>query len=108
MDSPPRQTTLLALYLAGAAGLAAWWLVGQAMLWRLTRTARAVGIPVRDLFSEISGPRGEPVVLLETDHVALPFTFTWLRPVILLPRKLCYPTDAGRLRYILRTRVVAH
>jgi protocatechuate 3,4-dioxygenase beta subunit len=84
-----------------AAWLAAWWFVGQVVLWRLTRAARPVPEAVRDLFAGLTGPGGEPVVLLESDRIALPFTYTWARPVILLPTTLCDAGDPGALRYVL-------
>ena len=40
-------------------------------------------------------------MLLESDRIALPFTFTWARPVILLPATLCDAGEPGALRYVL-------
>ena len=84
-SSPPRGRFCSASYFAVAAGLAAWWLVGQLLLWRVTRAARPVPKAIRDVFLGLGGPGSERVVLLESDRIALPFTYTWLRPVILLP-----------------------
>ena len=81
---PSAQTVLLGSYFAVAAGLAAWWLVGQFLLWRVTRSARPVPEAVRDVFHGLAGPGGGRVVLLESDRIAPPFTYTWRRPVILL------------------------
>ena len=39
--------------------------------------------------------------LLESDRIALPFTFTRTRPVILLPSALCRDRDATAIRYVL-------
>ena len=75
----------LTAYAAVSAGLAAWWLLGQILLWRVTRAARPVPPEIHEVFREISGPAGRPVLLLESDTVDLPFTFTWARPVIVLP-----------------------
>ena len=69
--------------------LLAWWVLGQALLWRVTRSARPAPGPSATDSSRISGPAGEPVRLLVSDRIALPFTFTWARPVILLPVDLC-------------------
>jgi protocatechuate 3,4-dioxygenase beta subunit len=92
---------LLGCYLAVAAGLAAWWLVGQVLLWRVTRAARPVPGAVRDAFLGLTGPGGERVVLLESDRIGQPFTYTWLRPVILLPSTLCDGGEPRALRYVL-------
>ena len=56
---------------------------------------------VYELFLQISGPAGREVVLLESDTVKLPFTFTWLRPVIVLPTALCNGGDSQELRFCL-------
>ena len=90
---------LLGLYAAATAGLVAWWLLGQAILWRTCRAARPVSDSIRDAFLAISGPKGSRVALLESDRIALPFTFTWRRPVILVPSALCGAGDAEELRY---------
>ncbi len=39
--------------------------------------------------------------MLESDSVKLPFTFTWIRPVIVLPSALCDEGDSRELRYCL-------
>ena len=49
----------------------------------------------------ISGHAGDAVVLLESDTVDLPFTFTWVRPVIVLPSALCAGGDSRELRFCL-------
>ena len=74
---------------------------GQVVLWRVTRAARPVPTAVRDVFLGLTGPGGERVVLLESDRIALPFTYTWVRPVILLPTTLCDGREPGALRYVL-------
>jgi len=98
---PAARPLLLACYLGAAVGLAAWWLVGQVMLWRVTRSARPVPGAVRDVFLGIAGPEGGRVVLLESDRICLPFTYTWIRPVILLPSSFCDGWEPGVLRYVL-------
>jgi beta-lactamase regulating signal transducer with metallopeptidase domain len=97
----PARTVVLAAYAVATAGMAAWWLIGQVVLWRVSRAARPVPGVVRDVFLELAGPRGKRVRLLESDRIALPFTYTWLRPVILLPPAFCDPGDAAGLRYAL-------
>jgi beta-lactamase regulating signal transducer with metallopeptidase domain len=99
--APAARTVLYACYVAVAAGFAAWWLVGQAVLWRMTRAARPASGAVRDLFAGLAGSGGERVVLLESDRIARPFTYTWARPVILLPAPLCDGDDRAALRYVL-------
>jgi beta-lactamase regulating signal transducer with metallopeptidase domain len=97
----PWSVLVTGLYLAASAGLAAWWLIGQLLLWRVTRGARPVPQAVRQRFLALSGPAGERVRLLVSDRIALPFTYTWSAPVILLPGDLCAPGDAAALRYAL-------
>ena len=77
---PSARTVLLGSYFAVAAGFAAWWLVGQLLLWRVTRSARPVPEAIRDVFLGLAGPGGGRVVLLESDRIASPFTYTWRRP----------------------------
>ena len=40
--------------------LAAWWLIGQVLLWRVTRAATPVPPAIRDVFLGLSGQAGEP------------------------------------------------
>jgi beta-lactamase regulating signal transducer with metallopeptidase domain len=89
------------MYGAGAAGLAAWWLIGQAMLLRVAGASRPATAGLRDRFLAISGPAGGRVRLLESDRIALPYTFTWARPTILLPTDLCRERDSEELLYAL-------
>ena len=98
---PSARTVLLGSYFAVAAGLAIWWLVGQLLLWRVTRSARPVPEAIRDVFLGLAGPGSGRVVLLESDRIASPFTYTWRRPVILLPSSLCDGSEPGALRYVL-------
>src|SRR5262249_28584302 len=98
---PAARAVFLGVYLAAAAGLAAWWAFGQFVLWRLARPARGARGPVRELFLDLAGPDGARVALLESDRIRLPFTFTWARPVILLPSSLCDEDDSAALRYVL-------
>jgi beta-lactamase regulating signal transducer with metallopeptidase domain len=83
-----------------AAGVLAWWLLGQMLLWRVTRGAHPAPRDVRERFLELSGPAGARVRLLASDRIALPFTYTWSRPVILLPSRLCDGDDEA-LSYAL-------
>ena len=55
---PSARTVLLGSYFAVAAGLATWWLVGQLLLWRVTRSARPVPAAIRDVFLGLAGPGG--------------------------------------------------
>ena len=98
---PSAQTVLLASYFAVAFGMAAWWLVGQFLLWRVTRSARPVPEAVRAVLLGLAGPGSGRVVLLESDRIASPFTYTWCRPVILLPTSLCDGSEPTALRYVL-------
>jgi beta-lactamase regulating signal transducer with metallopeptidase domain len=91
----------LAAYVLMTATFAAWWLLGHAMLWRLRRSARPVSRHIRELFEDISGAEGQRVALLESDSIKLPFTYTWLRPVIVLPSEFCARGDSQELRFCL-------
>jgi beta-lactamase regulating signal transducer with metallopeptidase domain len=75
-------------YLGGVAGLFVWWLLGVACLWRLVRTAVPAGDACRAMFAEIAGPVGNGVKLLVSSRAQQPFTFSWLKPVIVLPLDL--------------------
>ncbi len=79
------QRLILVAYASTSAALLAWWFLGQALLWRVTRSARPARRAVSDRFLAISGPAGARVRLMESERIVLPFTFTWKRPVILLP-----------------------
>ncbi len=98
---PSARPAVLGSYVAVAAGFAIWWLVGQLLLWRVTRSARPVPEAIRAVFLGLAGPGSGRVVLLESDRIASPFTYTWRRPVILLPRALCGGSEPGALRYVL-------
>ncbi len=70
-------------------------------MWRVARAARPVPKAVRDVFDGLTGAGGGQVILLESDRIAQPFTYTWLRPVIILPKALCDGSETGALRYVL-------
>ncbi len=91
----------LSCYVAASTGLAAWWLAGQVLIWRIRRAARPASPQIQKIFDEIAGPAGQAVVLLETDLVTLPFTYTWARPVVVLPGALCAEGDSQELRFCL-------
>ncbi len=96
------------LYLAAAAGMAAWWLFGQLLLWRVTRaaTAGARSRPRRFLTISGTGRRSGPAA--GSDRIALPFTFTWIRPGHPRCRRtLCDRRRGGALQLRPGTRVVA-
>jgi beta-lactamase regulating signal transducer with metallopeptidase domain len=97
----PWETIALTTYLIGTAALAAWWLLGQLILWRVTFKARPAPRIVREAFEEISGRAGAMVRLLQNPDVDLPFTYTWTRSVIILPAKLCDRGDTPELRFCL-------
>ena len=97
------ETVLLSAYAALSLGWIAWWLIGQVLIWRITRAARLVSPTIHEVFLEISGPAGHRVTVLESATDDLPFTFTWLRPVIVLPTALCADGDSQELRFCLCT-----
>jgi len=95
------QFVALAAYCTASIVLAVWWLVGIALLGRIHRAARPVTPQVRETFLGIAGPAGDAVVLLESDRIQLPFTYTWARPIIVLPQSLCAASDTRELRFCL-------
>ena len=100
--SPPSlASVMVAVYATTAAGLASWWLLGQLAFYRIVRAARPASAAVREVFHGIAGPAGRRARLLESDRVDLPFTNTWIRPVILLPAAMCDGRDPEALRYAL-------
>ena len=102
VDRPLARTVLAwACYFAVAAGLAVWWFLGQVVLWRLTRALAPSRERSATCSSALTGPGGGRVLLLESDRIALPFTFTWVRPVILLPGGALRRGRARGLRYVL-------
>jgi hypothetical protein len=53
------------------------------------------------MFHAISGPAGQAVVLLESDLVNSPFTYTWAQPVVVLPSARCALDSSRELRFSL-------
>ena len=98
----PWHAAILVAYGLVSLGLMVWWAIGQCRLAWIRRSAGPVPQAVCEPFLEISGPAGAKIVLLMSDRVALPFTYTWMRPVIILPRELCtVDGDLEDLRYAL-------
>src|SRR5262249_5967067 len=97
----PWRRVLLLAYGCASAALLVWWMLGQVLLWRVTRRARPAPPAVREQFLAISGPAGERVRLLESDRIALPLTSTWTCPVILLPASLIAEGEREALDFCL-------
>ncbi|WP_165232574.1 M56 family metallopeptidase [Aquisphaera insulae] len=89
------------VYVLAAVAMAGWWLMGQWAFLRVVRGSSPAPEWVRELFVEIAGPTSDSVRLLASDRVALPFTNTWIRPVILLPESFCDRSEVEALRYAL-------
>ncbi len=83
--SVPMRLMIVSAYTLAAAGLFAWWLVGQLTLLRLCRTAFPASTELVHPFRELASPADQRVRLLQSERIGLPFTFTWCRPVIVLP-----------------------
>ncbi|HQU43301.1 MAG TPA: HEAT repeat domain-containing protein [Pirellulales bacterium] len=88
-------------YLVGVSVMTAWWLFGMVGLLRLLRSAETAGERCRKEFDEVAGKAGSRVRLLVGSHIEQPFTFTWHRAVIVLPRELCDRDDPRPLRWAL-------
>ncbi len=97
----PWQLVVLGIYSVISLGFIAWWFVGQYRLWQINRSARPVPESIRKRFLEVSGQQGVNVALMMSDRITLPFTFTWKRPVILLPVDFCLSEDSSALQYAL-------
>jgi beta-lactamase regulating signal transducer with metallopeptidase domain/protocatechuate 3,4-dioxygenase beta subunit len=99
--APSTPAVIVAAYIVLAAGFLVWWLVGLARLVLLLRSTAPVLPQVAALFQEITGGAGSSVRLLTSEGLDLPLTFTWRRPVILLPLTLCRAGEEAALRYCL-------
>jgi beta-lactamase regulating signal transducer with metallopeptidase domain/protocatechuate 3,4-dioxygenase beta subunit len=98
-------------YLTMAVAVQVWWLMGLVRLVQLYRSTYPAPCRTSKLFQEIAGRASERVALLASDHLELPLTFTWRRPMIVLPGKLCRGSDETALRYCLAhewSHVVRH
>jgi len=92
---------LVAAYALLAWGFVAWWLVGLIKLILLLRSTAQAPSHVVALFRQVSGSAGEDVRLLTSEWIDLPLTFSWRRPVIVLPEALCRARDEAALRFCL-------
>jgi beta-lactamase regulating signal transducer with metallopeptidase domain/protocatechuate 3,4-dioxygenase beta subunit len=82
------------------AGYSVWWLLGVVQLFRLRMASVPAAPAVIAEFRRIAGAGGDRVRLLVSERMQLPLTFTWLRPVIILPAQLCQESG-GALRFCL-------
>jgi beta-lactamase regulating signal transducer with metallopeptidase domain/protocatechuate 3,4-dioxygenase beta subunit len=96
---PSTPQMIVAAYIAVSAGLLAWWLVGLLRLAYLYRRTTPAPAYVRALFRQIAGSAGDRVELVCSDRMDMPLTFTWRRPVIVLPRALCLESEESALRF---------
>lgn len=79
---------LAAIYLAGVTLLVLWGLIGLVALGRVLRAARPAPEACRAVLRAIGGRAADRVHILISLRTSQPFTFTWLRPVIVLPEAL--------------------
>jgi beta-lactamase regulating signal transducer with metallopeptidase domain/protocatechuate 3,4-dioxygenase beta subunit len=93
--------TVVMSYAIASAGLLAWWLVGLVQLIRLLRSTVPAPTRVAALFRTVAGDTSKGVRLLVSDRIELPLTFSWRRPVIVIPGSLCQSGDEAALRYCL-------
>src|SRR5262249_39781305 len=101
MGWPSTPQMIVGVYCTFSAGLLIWWLVGLMRLVRLCRTTTPAPEQVVALYRHIAGKAGEGVRLLCSDRIDLPLTFSWRRPVIVLPRSLCQESEEAALRFCL-------
>jgi beta-lactamase regulating signal transducer with metallopeptidase domain/DUF4097 and DUF4098 domain-containing protein YvlB len=86
--APTLASALIAMWLAGASVVLAWWLLGHAGLARLaSRASPVTGAAWGDLLAELIGPGGihRDVELRHSADVGSPVVWGVHRPVILLP-----------------------
>lgn len=95
-----RQAIVLA-YLAGVVGMISWWIMGVVGLLRVLHTGETASANGRQVLHEVAGNAASRVTLLVSSRIEQPFTFTWRRAVILLPRSLCDQPDLQPLRWAL-------
>ncbi len=88
-------------YLTGVGAMGLWWLVAVIGLWRLQRRSTAAAPAIRAVLRSIGGPDTDHVRLLVSQDIAQPFTFTWRRPVIVLPADLCESPECDAVRWCL-------
>jgi beta-lactamase regulating signal transducer with metallopeptidase domain/protocatechuate 3,4-dioxygenase beta subunit len=100
-DLSPTARAILLAYPVVAAIFLGLWLVGVARLVQLLQTARPAPQSVVDLLGEIAGSAAARVRIVASDHLHIPLTFTWRRPIIMLPAAMCASDDREGLRYCL-------
>jgi beta-lactamase regulating signal transducer with metallopeptidase domain/protocatechuate 3,4-dioxygenase beta subunit len=101
LDWPTTPQMIVGIYLALSAGLLAWWLFGLTRLALLCRKTTPAPAHVRAVLLQMAGTAGERVQLLCSDRIDLPFTFSWRRPVIVLPLADCQEGRESALRFCL-------
>ncbi|HTI51547.1 MAG TPA: HEAT repeat domain-containing protein, partial [Planctomycetaceae bacterium] len=92
------RTWLVAAYLTGLVALGVWWLIGLVSLRRVLRQARPAPASCRAQLRDIAGPHSDRVRLLVSPLASQPFTFTWVRPVIVLPTGMAGFEESGETR----------
>jgi beta-lactamase regulating signal transducer with metallopeptidase domain/HEAT repeat protein len=100
---PGQMTCELALGLnaAGVVIMGSWWLVGVFALRRMLQTATPAPDFCRTLLMDIAGPAASKVKVLISPRAPQPFTFSVLRPTIVLSERLIADGDDDSLRWCL-------
>jgi beta-lactamase regulating signal transducer with metallopeptidase domain/protocatechuate 3,4-dioxygenase beta subunit len=98
---PTTPQLIVSSYATVAGGLVLFWLVGLVKLWRLHRSTVPAPRHAVDHLRQLAGPKGDRVRLLASDQLDVPLTFTWRRPIIVLPGVLCQSEGTAALRYCL-------
>src|SRR5260370_23532380 len=92
---------IVVVYCTLFAGFLVWWLIGLVRLALLYRSTMPAPEHVVGVYRQIAGRSGEGVRLLSSHRIDLPLTFTWRRPVIVLPSSLCHEGQETALRFCL-------
>jgi beta-lactamase regulating signal transducer with metallopeptidase domain/protocatechuate 3,4-dioxygenase beta subunit len=88
-------------YIILAGCVLVWWLVGLVKLVQLYGSTYPAPPHTLELFLEIAGQGAGKALVLASDRLDLPLTFTWRRPIIVLPGSFCRDRDEQTLRYCL-------
>lgn len=78
-----------------------WWSLGVIGLLRVLRSAHDADRRCCQILAKITAGASSKVKLMVSPKIEQPFTFTWRRAVIVLPKTLCEHADPRHLRWAL-------
>jgi beta-lactamase regulating signal transducer with metallopeptidase domain len=98
-NAHPLLLTASVLYLGGFGLLAARWLLGHVVLWRMLRRTEPVPPVVAELFAAMT-PGGHRPRLLLSRRARVPFSCGLVRPTVVLPVGLAHGASRMVLRWV--------